>query len=111
MDTNIKGNLGEAKALHYFISNGYEVFTSFGTASSCDMIVLKDGITQRVSVKTTTSITPSGKYRVDLRQKGHKNHKDFDSTTSDLLFFYVIPEDRVVLLETKSLDRATYITI
>lgn len=110
MDTNTKGNLGESKALHYFISNGYEVFTSFGTASSCDMIVLKDGILQRVSVKATTSTTRSGKYRVDLRQKGHKSHKTFDNTTSDLLFCYIIPEDRIVLLETDKIDKTSTIT-
>lgn len=111
MDTNLKGNLGESKALYYFISNGYEVFTSFGTASSCDMVVLKNNLIQRVSVKSTTRITPSGKYIIDLRQRGHKNHKTFDNTASDLLFIYVIPEDRIELIETKSIDSTSTLTI
>jgi hypothetical protein len=111
MDSNAKGNLGEAKALLYFTSNGYEVYLPFGTASKCDMLVLKDNITQRVSVKSTTSKSPSGRYKVRLRQSKMNEIKPFDNLASDLLFVYIIPEDNIVILESKSIANKNEIVI
>lgn len=111
MNTNLKGNIGEAKALQYFISEGYEVYLPFGTASKCDLIVLKNNITKRISVKTTTSKTSSGKYRVKIRQSKLNEDKPFDKNSSDILFIYVLPEDRVVILNSMEIDKISEITI
>lgn len=111
MDTNTKGNLGEAKALHYFISNGYEVYLPFGTATKCDMVVIKDSISHRVSVKATTRKTKSGKYTVKICQSKMNEDKPFDNKTSDFLFIYIIPEDRIILLESKNINKKTEITV
>lgn len=102
MNSNMKGNIGEAEALKYFLKEGYEVYLPFGTASKCDMIVTKDNITSRVSVKTTCSKVKNGKYSVRIRQGKMNKDIPFDNTSSDILFIYVLPEDRIVIL--KSLD-------
>ena len=103
MNSNLKGNIGEAKALNYFISNGYEVYLPFGTATKCDLIVLKDNITYRVSVKTTSSLNSSGSYNVRISQGKMKDDTPLDKEASDILFVHIIPEDRNVVLQTKDI--------
>jgi len=97
MNTNLQGNIGEAKVLAYFISEGYTVYLPFGTASKNDMIVEKDNVIKRVSVKTANTKTKSGKYRVRIRQGKLNKQTAFDSASTDMLAIYVIPEDKVVL--------------
>lgn len=104
MNSNLKGNIGEAKALSYFISNGYEVYIPFGTATKCDLIVLKDNKTYRVSVKSTSSKNKSGSYNVRLRQSKMNEDKPFRKEDSDLLFVYIIPENKHLVLKSKDIN-------
>ena len=99
MDTNQIGNLGEAKAISHFIKEGYEVYLPFGTATKCDLIVLKGGITQRVSVKTSNS-TRYGKHVVKIRQGKLGGQEPFDKQGSDLLFVYILPKDEVHIFKS-----------
>jgi len=55
MNSNLQGNIGESKALAYLIDEGYTVYLPFGTASKNDMIIEKDNVIQRVSVKTSST--------------------------------------------------------
>lgn len=103
MDSNMKGNIGEAEALKYFIKEGYEVYLPFGTATKCDMVVIKDNILSRVSVKTTCSKVKNGKYSVRIRQGKLNKEIPFDNTSSDILFIYVLPEDIVVILKSSEI--------
>lgn len=111
MDTNYKGNLGEAKVLAYFIEEGYEIYTSFGTASSNDMIVIKDNIVSRVSVKSTTMKTESGTWNVRLRQRRAGKDYPFDKTKTDIIAIYIIPENRIVILKSKDIDNTMEIRV
>lgn len=111
MDTNLQGNIGEAKALEYFISKGYEVYLPFGTATSCDLVVYKDGTCERVSVKTTRRKSRGNGWMVKIRQSGRAGEIPFDSTTSDILFIYVVPEDRIVIINSKDIKSKFEITI
>lgn len=111
MNTNLQGNIGEAKALQYFIKEGYEVYLPFGTASKYDMIVVKDNLAYRVSVKTTSRKAPSGKYLLKIEQGKLKSMKPFDKDSIDFLFAYVLPEDRYILLNAKSITKTRSITI
>jgi hypothetical protein len=97
MNTNLQGNIGESKVLAYFISEGYTVYLPFGTASKNDMIVEKDNIVKRVSVKTANTKTKTGKYRVRIRQGKLNKQIAFDSLSTDILAIYVIPEDKIIL--------------
>lgn len=111
MNTNLQGNIGESKALAYFIENGYTVYLPFGTASKNDMIIEKDNIIKRVSVKTANSKLKSGKYKVRIRQGKLNKQIPFDKGASDILCVYIIPENRIVILESKDIKTGFEITI
>ena len=103
MNTNLQGNIGESKALAYLIEQGYSVYLPFGTASKNDMIIEKDNVLKRISVKTANSKTVSGKYRVRIRQGKLNKQIPFDKNASDILLIYVIPEDRFVMMNSSEI--------
>src|SRR5688572_6315493 len=111
MDTNRKGNIGEAKVLSYFIQEGYEVYIPFGTATTNDLVVIKDNKSYRVSVKSTSTRTDSGKWEVRIRQSSHKGRTLFDKNKTDLLAIYIIPEDRIVILNSQDISTVSSISI
>lgn len=97
MNTNLQGNIGESKILTYFISQGYTIYLPFGTASKNDMIIEKDNIIKRVSVKTANTKTKSGKYKVRIRQGKMNKQIAFNPSSTDILAIYIIPEDKIIL--------------
>lgn len=111
MDSNLKGNIGESVALNYFLKNGYEVYVPFGTATSCDMIVFRDGISLRVSVKSGSRQSRNGKYEINIRQQVKRKSVPFKQESCDILFLYVIPEDRFKILNSKDVTNKNIITI
>lgn len=111
MKTNQKGNIGEAKIVSYFIQNGYEVYTPFGNGSTCDIILLKDGITERVSVKTTSRKGALRSWQVTLRQRSYKKDVPFNKNQYDILAIYIIPENRIVLFDPEELKTKTTLNI
>lgn len=111
MDSNLKGNIGESAALAYFIKEGYEVYLPFGTATSCDLIVMKLGVVSRVSVKTTSSKHKNGKYKVRIRQGKLNKQIPFNNDASDILFIYIQPENRYCILFSKDVKTGFELTI
>lgn len=104
MDSNGKGNIGEAKIIAYFLEQGYDVFTSFGTASKIDLVIHKDGLLQKVSVKATAYKDPRcNSWRVAITQSTRKGTTIFDNTKVDLLAVYIIPENRVMIFDAKAI--------
>jgi hypothetical protein len=101
MTSNQQGNIGEGIALSYFLSEGYEVYLPFGTAGKCDMIIMKDNITKRVSVKTCSSEPRNGSYRVKIRQGKLNKEIPFNKETSDILFVYLVGPKRIHIFETQ----------
>jgi hypothetical protein len=97
MNTNLQGNIGEAKVMNYFIENGYTVYLPFGTASKNDMIIEKDNIIERVSVKTSNTKNKSGNYKVRIRQGKLNKQIPFDKNSCEILAIYILPEDKIVL--------------
>lgn len=111
MNSNLKGNIGESEALAYFIREGYEVYLPFGTATTCDLVVVKGGITKKVSVKTTSSTHKNGKYIVKIRQGKLNKQLPFDNTSSDILFIYIQPENRYYILESSTIKTKYELTV
>ena len=111
MNSNLQGNIGEAKVLNHFINDGYTVYTPFGTAAKNDMIIEKSNIIKRVSVKTANTKTKSGKYRVRIRQGKLNKQIPFDNKTTDILAIYIVPEDRIVLLDSCNIESKYEIVI
>lgn len=105
MNTIQQGRVGEASILAEFVRQGYDVFLPQFGNTNCDMIVVKDGLVYRVECKSTAAQTPSGKYTASLRQirpnRSGNTVKKFDATKADLLAIYVVPEDRVEILDAK----------
>ena len=50
---SLQGNLGLSRAIHFFVSNGYCVSIPLNDTQGYDLVVEKDGILQRVQVKTS----------------------------------------------------------
>lgn len=115
MNTNLQGNIGEAKALAYFIEKGYNVYLPFGTASTNDMIIEKNCELKRVSVKTTKTkakaVGETNKYIVKIRQGKLNNQIPFNSNASDIVCVYILPENRFVLLNSKEITNKYEITV
>ncbi|QZE11491.1 PDDEXK endonuclease [Streptomyces phage Jada] len=116
MDRKTKGRLGEVKVLAYFIENGYEVYTPFSDCSKYDMIAIKDGVVNRVSVKYSGAQAPSGKWIVGLVQTSRRNNGEiketkFNKDQYDIVAVYIGPEDRVELISASEIPGKTAIYV
>jgi Holliday junction resolvase-like predicted endonuclease len=110
-----KGKLGESKVAGYFLAQGYHVFLPVFSYPECDMVIMKEGITQKVEVKATSSKTKGGNFMVSLRRirnnSRHYTIHKFDGACADILAVYIVDEDRVVLLKANDLNGRTAVTI
>jgi hypothetical protein len=111
MDSNLQGNIGESKVMTYYISENYSVYLPFGTASKNDMIVEKDGIIKRISVKSTRTKSKTGKYIVKIRQGKLNKQIPFDKNGSDILCVYIVPEDRIVFINSQDINTGFEISV
>lgn len=115
-DSTKLGELGESKAISEFIRDGFDVFTQFSGKAPFDLVICRDGILQRVEVKTTKTRTPYDTgWRIQLRKirsnlSETKIHK-FDKNQSDLLAVYIAPLDRVVILNSNEITVSSALTI
>lgn len=85
------------------VRQGYEVFAPMFGNTYCDLVVCKDKVLKRVEVKSV-SYKEGPSYRVQLAQvrpnRTENVKKKFDSSNSDILAVYIVPENRVVLLHS-----------
>lgn len=63
LDSSVAGPLGEAHAIAFLAGQGYHVFVGFGN-TPCDLIAMKDNVTIRVEVKTSTGTSRGSVYSV-----------------------------------------------
>ena len=89
---SIQGNMGLGKAIEYFTSYGYVVAIPLNDTQKYDLIVEKDNILSRISVKTSRHISENGTYEVNLRSCGGASGKSiiryFDNTSCEFVFIY-----------------------
>lgn len=111
MNTNLQGNIGESKVLAYFIAEGYNVYLPFGTAIKNDMIIEKDNVIKRVSVKTANTKSKTGRYKVRIRQGKLNKQIPFDNKSTDILAVYVLQEDKVIVLNSTDIKTGFEILI
>lgn len=113
-DTNRqKGNCGLGMAIAYFSTNDYTVSIPLNDTQDYDLIVEKNGILQRVQVKSTGCIGKCGNYQVALKSCGGtkgKTYKTVIETNVELLFIlaenknmYLIPRETIENYSTLSL--------
>lgn len=96
---SLQGNLGLSKAIHYFISNKYCVSIPLNDTQGYDLVVEKDGVLNRVQVKTSRGRTSAGSFTVQLRNTGGASNRktNFDNTRQDLLFVYTADEEMYLI--------------
>lgn len=78
-----------------------------------DLVVEKDGVLQRVQVKTSRGLTQAGSYSVQLRNTGGENKSrksPFDNTRQDLLFVYTVDES-MYLIPSKEITATNTICV
>jgi hypothetical protein len=106
-----QGSVGEAYAVFFFISRGYTISLPFSDTQRYDLIIEKDGICQRVEVKTST-YKAKGNYEFALRtnggnQSGSGVTKRLSSTDCDLVFLYAPETGNAWLYDIKELEGTT----
>jgi len=115
MNRHTKGTLGEAAVLFELVKQGYEIFLPYADWAPFDMVVYKDGILKRVSIRYTSLTKNKSSWEVGLRNVSRKKEglliKKFNNLECDLLAVYVAPEERVVILDTKNVKNTTSLSI
>lgn len=115
MNTIQIGRIGEAAIVSEFVKQGYDIYMPLFGNADFDLVVAKDKALYRVEVKSSGYEKYPGKYEVQLRSVRHNTTetktKKFDSSRSDLLAIYIIPTDRVVILNSAEYDGRTSLTI
>lgn len=109
------GRLGELKVAAYFTSLGYPVFTQVSGGSPYDLVVEINGELKRVEVKTTRTKSNSGKYVVQIKSvrinKGRNKINGFNNSKCDILAIYIIPKDKVILIDSKEIKSNSSLTV
>lgn len=90
-----QGNVGLGRAIAYYTANCIPVLLPLNDTQKYDLAVDKDGMLQRVSVKTTQGLNKNGTYYVvQLKNCGGASGKStirkFDNTSCDILFIVTI---------------------
>ena len=100
------GTLGEIKAAAHLVSLGYRIFWPLDSHDKFDLVAFKDNQFLKVQVKSSSFRTKASKsWIVTLDNVTHKSgggveRRTISNDNCDLLAVYIIPEDRVVILET-----------
>lgn len=96
--TKKQGNLGVARALYEYSRLGYTVLTPLTDCNTYDIVVEREGVFQRVQVKTTSLREPKsreGVYRVIIESRGGggKNPKVTKRCQGDYDLLFVMTVD------------------
>ena len=112
----LQGNLGLAKAINYFVSNGDVVAIPLNDTQPYDLVVEINGKLSKVSVKTgKSSPNNNGIYTIQLRNTGggRKNNvrqMPFDNNTCDYVFIYTVDEN-LYLIPSKDIKSKAAINV
>lgn len=105
MNTRQKGAVGVAKAIAYFADNGYVVLIPVSEAQRYDLVIEKDGVLQRVEVKSSNHKTGRGvSYRVHLKTCGGRQKTTFLSVQDSELVFISSGDGSQYLFPTRVLE-------
>lgn len=113
-NTNFKGNAGIGSAIAYFTSEGLTVSLPLNDTQDYDMIV-DFGELKKVQVKTTTFLTDSGNYKVDLRTTGGNQSfhtaKLFDYENIDFIYILTESNERFLIPCADGFENKNSITL
>lgn len=115
--TKQKGLVGVTRAIHEFTKQGYTVLMPLADANKYDFVIERNGLFQRVQVKTTsrrTAANTSVSYDVVLESRGGSTktrlRRAFEQTDYDLLF--VLTElNECWIIPTSSITSKSAVTV
>ena len=115
MSTTDAGRVGEAKVLAMLSEQGWYPFVDISGKCPIDIIAWKDGKTITIQVKSTSTMSNSGKYVVQIgtirpNRTGNTITK-FSSAAQDYLAVYVAPTDKVYFFRGEDVTTGRTITI
>jgi len=102
MNNNLKGDIGEAKAILYFREKDYHVFGGLFGHEPFDLVVCKDDKTLRVSVKTSEKRSNQSSYEFNISINTRGGPLPFDQNSCDILFFYLMAHDKICVVDSKT---------
>jgi hypothetical protein len=116
-----KGDLAVSYAIHYFMTNGYEVSLPIGDKRDYDMIVEIEGSLSRVQVKYAGLYPGMKSCKVALRTTGGNQSfhtsKKYTDDAFDLLFVYtaknekyLLPWDEITARNELTIEHSKYTT-
>lgn len=90
-----QGNVGLGRAIAYYTEKGYTVMLPLNDTQKYDLVIDKDGLLQRVSVKTTQFIAnKKNEFSVLLKKcggsSGNAKCQSFNNKDCDILFVLTI---------------------
>lgn len=112
-----QGNIGLGAAIAYYTLKGYSISIPLNDTQKYDLVVDKENILYRVSIKTTQGVSKqNGKYIVQLKHAGGSGVSKvttFDNKLCDILFIitkegtmYEIPSDKVLSKNSLTLNES-----
>lgn len=108
--------LSELKVMADLASKDYHIFNQVSGKAPFDIVILKDGNLQKVSIKGTSSLPNTvGKYQIDLRRiRSNRNTNVIYKLCEDefdLLAVYIEYEDSIRYLEFKDITGRSTVNI
>jgi hypothetical protein len=90
----VQGDIGELSAMEWLASRGAHVYIPVGHSPDVDLVAVVDGQALRVEVKTSTNVTPTGRWNVMIATRGGNQSwtglvKYFKPDRCDFLFVHV----------------------
>lgn len=101
------GQVSELKVMADLAAKGYHIFNQISGKAPFDIIVYKDNVLKRISVKSTIrDCNTIGKYPIELKRvRSNKTantiHK-IEEDEFDILAVYIFKEDKVIYLPIES---------
>jgi hypothetical protein len=110
MDRKTKGRLAESYATIWFIEREYEVYLPAHGNTKYDLLAVKNGKVERVSVKACGAKTSPNRWGVRMyqssRRKNAVHYDKFIHSDYDLVAVWIIEEKRIVVCPASQVDPA-----
>lgn len=101
MNTKMKGNIGEIRAIYEFIKRGIPVAIPFGDNERYDLIAEFNGKLNKIQVKYSSLISESGAIRCQTHSSyKHRREKEIKTYENDIDYFvfYLTPWDEIIII-------------
>jgi hypothetical protein len=112
----VQGDIGELSAMEWLASRGAHVYVPVGHSPDVDLVAVVDGQALRVEVKTSTNVTPTGRWNVMIATRGGNQSwtglvKYFKPDRCDFLFVHVRDGRRCSFLRLRSRVGRAYTSV